>query len=113
MPEKYEVTVKIVVPSREEATEFVDSLAEYTGLFPSDSDPVIETESLSASVVQDRNYVISGGSKCPVCANHDLNSDDEERDGTYIAVNVYCNSCNHEWEDHYELQGILNLREMD
>jgi|TARA_R110000824_G_scaffold189216_1_gene370631 hypothetical protein len=52
MPEKYEVTVKIVVPSKEDAIEFVDSLAEYTGLFPSDSDPLIEVERL----ITNENY---------------------------------------------------------
>jgi hypothetical protein len=46
------VTVKIVVPSREDAIEFVDSLAEYTGLFPSDSDPLIEVERL----ITNENY---------------------------------------------------------
>jgi len=60
--------------------------------------------------VGNREYLSSGGSKCPWCGSDEIRAEGlVEVDGAREYQRVACNSCGKEWDDIWKLTGYESL----
>lgn len=58
-------------------------------------------------MMTDKEYLKSGGNKCPICGSDNISADGTfESDGTRAWQRVTCNLCTSDWDDVYELKGF-------
>lgn len=58
---------------------------------------------------KEREYVESGGTRCPHCGSENMETGAVQIDGPDAWADVQCTGCGEEWRDCYKLIGILPL----
>jgi len=62
----------------------------------------------------EKEYIESGGTKCPICQSNNLSADGQIiSDGLSAWGLVECHNCGAKWNDVYELIGIQILEEKE
>ena len=56
--------------------------------------------------MNEKEYVQSGGCRCPFCGSQDIEGGDREIDDGVAQQEMYCTECDGEWIDVYHLVGI-------
>jgi hypothetical protein len=53
----------------------------------------------------DKQYVKSGGLKCPFCRSAEVTTDSQDLDGPDFSTKDHCEACGQEWLSIYALAG--------
>lgn len=62
-------------------------------------------------VLSQKAYRESGGSMCPMCKSHNMDTGRLEVDGDVTTQNIVCVTCGSEWTDVWTLKSFDNLNE--
>lgn len=63
------------------------------------------------SNMTDKQYVLHGGGKCPVCRSTNITGGEVNVDAGTASQEISCGECDATWNDVYKLVGYAELEE--
>ncbi len=54
-------------------------------------------------------YIADGGTSCPYCGSDELENEDMEHCHSKTVIRTWCNVCDREWSEKYQLVGLEEI----